>query len=295
MSSLMERVNHSVGSTNRLPGPAVSPAAALSFHDSPRIQLFFLSILPKLASSGVSGVGFYTLPPPVAVLGVLLSITWLTMLFLIALPGSDKLLQRRSRWMRPAAKTISYFIVIAAVIWASIAVTINLNHHNRVANFFSSQPSTSVLSSLTTIFGYNDATSLCQQAAQNVIDGKNPYANANIVTATIAYGGGDLKVTPLRRGQLVDAFPYPNLAELQSIWTQALKQPDIIPPEIESKLNYPSGSFLVLIPFMLIGVNRAWEIYTILLVIAFAFTAFQLKEKQPHHFSPGAACQRRTA
>jgi uncharacterized membrane protein len=277
MSSLMDRINHRIGSINKLPEPSVNPQTSLSFHDSPRIQLFFLSILPKLASSGISGVGFYMLPPPLAVFGLLMSMLWLTMLFLVAVPGSDKILRRQSRWMRPVAKATSYFIVIAALVWASVAITVNLNQNNRVTAFFSSQSSTSVLSSLHTIFGYNDATSLCQQAAQNVIDGKNPYANANIVTATIAYGGGDLKVTPLRRGQLANAFPYPNLAELQSLWTQALKHPDVIPPEIESKLNYPSGSFLVLIPFMLIGVNRSWEIYVILLSAAFAFTAFQLK------------------
>ncbi len=278
MSSLLDRINHNIDELNHLPEPAVNPPAAISFHDSPRVQLFFLSILLKLASSGISGVGFYMLPPPIAVLGLLLTILWLTMLFLVALPGSAAVLQRQSRWMRPAARAVSYFIVIAAVVWASIAVTINVNRNNPVSAFFSGQPSTNVLSSLQTIFGYNDGTSLCQQAAQNAINGKNPYANANIVTATITYGGGDLKVTPLRRGQLAGAFPYPNLAELQSLWAQALKHPDVIPPEIESKLNYPSGSFLILIPFILIGVNRAWEIYAILLAAAFAITTFQIKE-----------------
>jgi hypothetical protein len=128
-----------------------------------------------------------------------------------------------------------------------------------------------LLVSLDNVFGYNDATALTHQATANLLDGKNPYAEANIVSAMEDYHGATDKITPLRTGRFADVFPYPSAEQLEQFWEETRQDPGQVPVEVESNYNYPAGSFLVPAPFVLLGINDFRIIYLILLVPVLAY------------------------
>jgi hypothetical protein len=52
--------------------------------------------------------------------------------------------------------------------------------------------------SLQEAFTYTDSTALTVQAVENLLEGKNPYAHSNIVSALVKYKGSYSQTTPLR-------------------------------------------------------------------------------------------------
>jgi uncharacterized membrane protein len=94
--------------------------------------------------------------------------------------------------------------------------------------------------------------------------GKNPYAEANVVTAILALKSPPGKITPLRSGPLADVFPYPSQEQYTQVWQAAIQAPTQSSPAIESTLGYPAGFFVVPALFMFLGIDNLRLIMLIL-------------------------------
>jgi hypothetical protein len=213
--------------------------------------------------------------------GTVVWLVFFAILLLIAIPSTDQRLRKYLRGLKNTTRAIIIALIVLAVALIAFILVIGLE------NFFSDDPDTQLselLISLDNVFGYNDATSLSHQAAQNLIDGKDPYEEANIVSAMLDYHGGVDKITPLREGRFADVFPYPNADQLEEFWDDVSRAPDQIPVEIESKFNYPAGSFLLPAPFLLVGINDFRIIYIILLVPVLAYVVYKVPSRFRIHF-----------
>jgi hypothetical protein len=242
----------------------------------PRILLFFPAILLQLIASGLSGVG-YTLNSPVFWLaGTAVWIIWFFFAFLIVIPGTDALLQRFRSWMKRAA-----LIIIIGIITVGIAEGIILGLFTS-GKLPSVQDSfvTRLTEQMKTGFQYNDGTALSHQAVQNLLEGKNPYANANIVTAMVQFHGTYDRITPLRVGEFTGVFPYPTPEELQQFWEKALLNPSNPPKELESRVCYPAGTFLLAAPFIALGLNDVRYAYDILVIGGLVYAAWRIPNKK---------------
>ena len=235
---------------------------------SPRIYLFFPAIVLKLVASAVSAAGFVEHSGPLYLAGMILWMLWFGLLLLIAWPRTDELLLRFHKKLLLTARLLVVVVVLFGAFELSGTSTIGLA--NIGIDVFGPN-SKELLSALNHSFAYNDATALCHQAANNVRLGLNPYAEANIVKANLLFGNPFDKTTPRRVGRFVNDFPYPTVAELQSVWEQAVKDPGHIPPEIESRLAYPAGCFLLPLPLLVLGINDLRWAYLIILLPALAF------------------------
>jgi len=200
---------------------------------TPRIWLFFIGILLKIIGSALSGVGFVLTITSFSFSGFFVWVAFLVVLFLVACPPADIFLKNQMRWLKPAAITIAVFFCIVGLALIGVVSTVGL----RSFETEKSKDISHLMTSFETMFGYNDATALAHQAANNLLDGKNPYAVSNIVTATIEFHGTSDKLTPLREGSFANIFPYPTSDQLENVWQSAKKDPSRIPPEFESKFN----------------------------------------------------------
>ncbi|MFC2063382.1 hypothetical protein ACFLS8_05530, partial [Chloroflexota bacterium] len=216
---------------------------------TPRILLFFLAVFIKLAALALSAAGFVLNNTAIMVTGSAVWVVWFALLILIALPATDRFLQNQKRWLKPAALAIFAVLLLAGL--AVIPVVTLTPAQPDTASEETSQ----LLTSFKEVFAYNDATALCHQATENLINGENPYAHANVITAIDKYHGAYDKLTPLREGSLAGVFPYPSPEQLEQLWLDALENPDQIPPEVESSLCYPAGCFLLPAPFVLMGID----------------------------------------
>lgn len=101
----------------------------------------------------------------------------------------------------------------------------------------------------------NDGTTLDHYAAQQLLEGHNPYASSDIVSAVRFLHQDPAHTTPLRQGAFGTRAPqqYPSPDALRAVFTQ---QPAGQPGSVrafESRLSYPALSFLVLVPFVWAG------------------------------------------
>ena len=144
------------------------------------------------------------------------------------------------------------------------------------------------LNGLTESYQYNDATALTQQAAENLLAGKNPYTNANVVTALMKYNGEYDRVTPLRLGAFSDVFPYPTNEQLKAVWAKATQNPAQPPVEYESRVCYPAVSFLLPAPFIYLGIIDIRIVYLILVILALAYAIWVIPKQRRLLFA-GAA------
>ncbi|MGD9143693.1 MAG: hypothetical protein PVG61_07600 [Dehalococcoidia bacterium] len=212
------------------------------------------------------------------------TVVWLiffVVLFLVAVPASDRRLRKHLRGLRNTARTIIISLLVLGIALIAFISIVGLD------TFFRDDPDSGLselLISLDNVFGYNDATSLSHQAAQNLLDGKNPYEEANIIAAMIEYNGEIDKITPLREGRFADVFPYPTLEQLEQFWEDVSLTPEQTPVEIESKFNYPAGGFLLPAPFLAIGIDDFRFIYIILLVPVIAYVIYKLPSRYRIHF-----------
>ncbi len=239
---------------------------------TPRILLFFMAILIKLAASALSGIGFVLNSPVLLILGTIVWLAWFAVLFLIAVPATDRLWRNQMRWLKPAATTIFVaLLLIGLVEFVTIfAIGFDSLHIERLDEEMSQ-----VLTSLESTFAYNDATALCHQATENLLEGNNPYAEANIVSATNRFNVSIDKLTPLRQGSFAEVFPYPDTEQLELLWQEVAKNPEHIPPELESKLGYPAGCFLLPAPFILLGMDDLRVVYLLFLLPALAYVIWR--------------------
>jgi hypothetical protein len=238
----------------------------------PRMLLFFFSIPLQLIASGLSGVGYSTGNGVFWLTGTIVWGAWFWLIFLIVIPQTDISVRRHYGGLKRAAKVIFTVMVLGGIGELCVLVFFAPGYLKSGANNDFSKS----LEQMRHSFGYYDATALDQQAAENLLDGKNPYAAPNIVEAFIEYGGSYDHITPLQTGRLKDVFPYPTQEQLKQIWDSAVKNPSAIPPEIESHVSYPSGSFLLLAPFIAAGIQDIRWIYMIFVLAGLVYAVWQV-------------------
>ncbi len=219
-----------------------------------RVLLFPLVLVIQLTGSALAGMGFVTTNPPALLVGgTFFWLAWFAGILFLAANGTDRLLKRAAKWLMPTSLAIVILLVLVGIAELVFVET----------GFWGSDRS-QILDGLHRVFVYNDGIALSHQATENMLAGKNPYAESNIVTAMEEFHGDYDKTTPLRRGRFANVFPYPTPAELRAVWADALKDPQHPPEEIESKVNYPAGSFVFSAPFILFGVTDVRIIYLVL-------------------------------
>jgi hypothetical protein len=205
--------------------------------------------------------------------GTVIWLIFFAILLTIAIPAMDKRLQKHRRGLKNAARTIIISLLVLGMTMVVFVAFIGLE------SFFSQEPESKLselIFSLDNVYGYNDATSLTHQATENLLDGKNPYAEANIVSATEEYNGAIDKITPLRTGRFADVFPYPDTDQLEQFWEEVRQNPEEVPPEVESKFSYPAGSFLIPAPFVWLGISDLRIIYIIFLIPVLAYVLIKV-------------------
>jgi hypothetical protein len=243
-------------------------------HATPRILLFFIAILIKIVASALAAIGFVFSNSALMIAGTAVWLIWFAVLLLIAVPAADRFLRNQMRWLKPTALTIFIVFFTLGLGLLGVVTTIGLS------SFQTDQPDgkmSQLLASFDRVFAYNDATALTHQAADNAIDGKNPYAESNIVTAMIEFNGSFDKLTPLREGRFAKVFPYPEMDQTDRLWQEAVEDPEHIPPEIESKFCYPAGCFLLPAPFILMGIGDLRIVYLILIIPTLAYVILRAR------------------
>ncbi len=235
---------------------------------TPRISLFIITVVIKLAASAASGIAYVLNNAALYIVGIMLWLLWFAFLFIIAIPKADEWLQRRAEQLKKTAQKI---IIVVLVIGMVEFVGLSIIGLDTLGIKEKSSNLSEVLTSLEESFNYNDATALCHQAAQNLIEGKNPYAESNIVSAMLKFEVPLSKLTPLKVGIFRDSFPYPTDEQIEQLHQQILADPDFVPAELESCLCYPAGSFLIPALFLLMGISDLRIIYIILLLPALLY------------------------
>lgn len=144
--------------------------------------------------------------------------------------------------------------------------------------------SVTVVGSLTSGPPYtNDGAVMDLYAAQQVLHHHNPYIRANIVPALAAIDAPATTTTPLMDGQFRGARAYPSEAAIQNAFNIDLHdRPRSIPPEFESKYNYPAGSFLFVLPFVWAGIRDVRFLY----ILAIAAVGVYLWLRMPRALRP---------
>jgi hypothetical protein len=105
----------------------------------------------------------------------------------------------------------------------------------------------------------NDGTSLDTNAAIELLQGHDPYVNANIVPIARLFKLDPTWTTPLREGQLAGRINYPTPVELRAILDTDNKSGQAV--EFEARVSYPSLSFLTLVPFIWLGIYNVLPLY----------------------------------
>lgn len=234
---------------------------------TPRVLLFFYAVVLALAASAVSGAGFVLKSGHLLVAGSAIWAGWFALMFLVAMPCTDRLLHNQTWWLKRVALAIFILLLVLGIAEA-VVISCGLSL---------GQQSDRYVVTLKSMLGYNDSTALIHQASDNFIDGENPYQTANIVTATLKFGGLYDKVTPLREGRFKDVFPYPADEQLKALWDDSVKNPGSPPVELESRLCYPAGSFLLPAPFLKMGISDLRKVFPILILPALGYVIWRIR------------------
>ncbi|MCL2141173.1 MAG: hypothetical protein FWH42_05905, partial [Dehalococcoidia bacterium] len=235
----------------------------------PRVQLFFIATFIKLLAIGFIGLATILHFQPIVVGASFGLFLWLALMLAIAIPRIDTFLVAYQHWLKRFSK-ISISIISIVIISQALAISTILIWET--INRDSLPPAVNEL--LADIRTPSDAFALTIQAADNLLSGKNPYKHANIITAYNA-SPDTYRLTPLRLGAFETSFPYPTNEEIHNLWNVAITNPDVPQPEIESKFNYPAGTFLLLVPFLGLGIN---DIHIILAILTLPVLIYAAKK-----------------
>ena len=242
----------------------------------PRYMLFFGAVAVQLIASALSGVGYSVHQAAFWMVGLVFWLVWFGLMFFIVQPQTNNRLQKWSGGLKRDAVIIFIVLLSLGVVETAILVVFA----PRVLKEGINTPVDEVVAQLYSGFRYNDGTALSQQAAENLLNGKEPYTNANIVTAFNEFNIAYDRLTPLQVGQFAKDFPYPSMDELQDTWDAAMLYPSQPPPEIESRLCYPAGTFLLITPFIAAGVRDIRVVYTIFIIAALIYTIWRIPSKR---------------
>jgi MFS family permease len=103
----------------------------------------------------------------------------------------------------------------------------------------------------------NDGTTLDHYAAQQLLEGHNPYVTTDIVSAIRLYHQDPEHTTALGKGAFAALFPlnYPDAGLLRKVFAlEPTGHPDQV-LEFESHLSYPALAFLPLVPLVWSGLS----------------------------------------
>jgi len=227
---------------------------------APRVLLFPLTLILQLVASGLGAAGYVLgSPPSLMVSGTLLWLVWFAGLFCIGYSPADRVVAKMSRVLRTAAIAVFALLLVTGIAELSFLV---FGWADRI------EGSSKLVDAFHHTFAYNDATALSDQATRNFLNGENPYDHANIITALQVIGATSDKVTPKREGSFADVFPYPTPAQLDTIWQRAQADTAHPPPELETRMNYPAGSFELPAPFFKMGIKDLRWTYLIYILLA---------------------------
>lgn len=252
--------------------------ARLSFFSEklpPRISLFFITIAVQLIASGTAGAAFVLRSGRLWLLSTSIWTLWFVMLFLVVFPGTDKFLRSNPRHLN-----ILISMIFLAILFCGILELIAFTaFFPRYLSSIPNQSLRSLVEELGNGFQYTDGTALCHQAVDNLLAGKNPYANPNITEALQKYSVDSFRVTPLRTGAFAAIFPYPSRSQLEQIEKSA-SQDLSVPPEIETKFSYPAGSFLLPLPFITAGVRDLRWVYALFIIAGLICTTILIPSQK---------------
>lgn len=143
------------------------------------------------------------------------------------------------RWRWPYRRSVQ----IAALCLTLVVVPVGVVQTARIAVASFSAPQYA-----------NDGTTLDHYAAQQLIEGHNPYVTTNVISAVRFLHQDPANVTPLRQGGFASRSPvdYPTKAELRAVFAQRESDPSQA-VEFESRVSYPALAFLPLAPFVWVG------------------------------------------
>jgi hypothetical protein len=244
---------------------------------TPRTLLYFYAVVILLLSTVIFSFGFVLNIPALVITATLALLLWFVVIFISLLPRTDVILANHTAQLKRGAQII---FISFAVIGVMVGIFVGIVIPHAIQNKNTSHDLRQLLTGVQRDYGYNDGTILSKQAVENLLHGRNPYPNANIIQALIEFNGSYDRVTPLRVGKFYDVFPYPTESQLTDLWYQAVLTPSQIPAEIESRVCYPAGSFLLPAPFVFIGIGDIRIIYAIFLLAGLAYAAWVIPKKK---------------
>jgi hypothetical protein len=260
------------------------PTGFIPNDPSPRPHLYYWIIVVQLVASAVSGVGYVLQSPRWYLGGAFVWILWFFLMFQLVHPEPGGFLERRREGVRRGATVIFVTLFILGILEAFTFAVIYPVFFNRNRDSQLHQ----VMVGFHEVFQYNDGDILVQQAAEHLLEGKNPYATANVIEGLITYHGAYDRVTPLRVGRFKDDFPYPSIQSIKDIIAQAVKDPAHPPQELISDVSYPAGSFLLPAPFLWLGIKDIRIVYAILAVAGLGYAAWVIPRRRRMIFLGGA-------
>ena len=248
-----------------------------SLYSTPRTLLFFYAVVILLLSTVIFSFGFILNSPAILIAATVILFIWFVTIFLSLLPQTDVVLSNRMHQLKRGALIIFLSLFVGGLL---VAVTVGILIPDVIQNRNTSGDLRQLLTGVQRDYGYNDGTILSKQAVENLLHGENPYAHANIIQALLEFNGSYDRVTPLRVGTFYNVFPYPTEGQLEQLWDKAVLTPSQVPPEIESKVCYPAGSFLLPAPFVFLGISDIRIVYAIFLLAGLAYAVWVIPKKK---------------
>jgi hypothetical protein len=209
------------------------------------VLLVFFALIIQIGGEVLSWYAKNTGSPLVISFAVILWLFWFGLVFLIAKPSIDDTLQPYRKILHLAAVVVVVILLLMAI---GEGIGVHLVNTGVVKD-------NAMATTLTEGFTYNDATALNQQASQTLLEGENPYAKSNIISAAEEFEVPTSYLTPLKQGAFAEVFPYPSEKQMDEVLSKAETSTGAQPLEFESKVNYPAGSFLFQAPFVALGLE----------------------------------------
>lgn len=223
----------------------------------PRLTFLFLAMLVQILAESLYWIVGRDGNLVTVSLAVSLWLVWFVLIILMAIPSIDNLLHRIRR-----ALYIGTVVMLVALALCAIGEIVGIHVLNSGV-----EVENELTDDVTRYFKYNDATALAHQASEQLLNGENPYAEADIVNALEDMDLPASTATPLRQGDFAEVFPYPTESQFDNVLSRAKASGDPRPAEFESKISYPAGSFLFQTPFIAMGL-RDVRIFYLLCAIA---------------------------
>ncbi len=246
---------------------------------TPRTSILLISLFFKILAGAFSSIAWAAQNRVLGIAGTLVWFFWLVVLFLAAMPPADAFFSRFSRRLGTMGRLSVAILITVGVFETALVVSLGLGLFRGASEDFQN-----LVAPLERIGAYSDAIALEQQATDNFLEGKNPYKEANVVKAAMEFDLLPGKLTPLRVGRFADDFPYPDMDEIEQLYISAQANPDEIPPELESKFNYPAASFILPAPFIALGIGDLRIIFAIFTLPALGYVIWKTRPGLSFYF-----------